>query len=140
MSTQIGWCVFTWLCQCHLELERAKNLSSFCFVYFSSYKKFNLSSFKNGLATIFHLKLGGSCRLSYFSTSTLMHPRAPRWTHCKSTSENNRMKMSGACSLAHNTSGVEGHAKVPGWGFERLTSNSITFMALHKPNNKLVSG
>jgi hypothetical protein len=41
MSTQIGRCIFTWLCQCHLGLEKAKRSSSFCFDNFFSSKKFN---------------------------------------------------------------------------------------------------
>jgi hypothetical protein len=45
----------------------------------------------------------------------------------------------GARSLACSTSGVEGHAGDPRWGLGRLTSNSITYMNLHKPNHKLVS-
>jgi hypothetical protein len=45
----------------------------------------------------------------------------------------------GACSLACNTLGVEGCAGALGWGLGRLTSNSITHMDLHKPNNNLVS-
>ncbi len=36
LLTQTCWCVFTWLCQCHLELERAKRLSSFYLGDFSS--------------------------------------------------------------------------------------------------------
>jgi hypothetical protein len=43
----------------------------------------------------------------------------------------------GACSLAHNISGVEGRVGAPGWGLQRLTSDSLTHMGLHKPNNKL---
>jgi len=45
----------------------------------------------------------------------------------------------GVHSLVHNTLGVEGRAGAPRWGLGRLTSNSITHMDLHKPNNKLVS-
>jgi hypothetical protein len=45
----------------------------------------------------------------------------------------------GARSLACNTSGVERRAGAPGWGLGRLTSKLITYMDLHKPNNKLVS-
>jgi len=45
----------------------------------------------------------------------------------------------GAHSLVCNTSGAEGHVGVPGWGLRRLTSNSITYTNLHKPNHKLVS-
>jgi hypothetical protein len=45
----------------------------------------------------------------------------------------------GAHSLAHSISGVEGHVGVPGWGLGRVTNGSIIHMALHKPNNKLVS-
>jgi hypothetical protein len=45
----------------------------------------------------------------------------------------------GACSLACNIFGVEGRARAPGWGSGRLTSNLITYMDLHKLNNKLVS-
>jgi len=35
MSTQVNICVFTQLCQCHLEFERIKGPSSFCLGYFS---------------------------------------------------------------------------------------------------------
>ncbi len=45
----------------------------------------------------------------------------------------------GARCLARSTLGVEGRAGVLGWGLGRATSNSITHMDLHKPNNKLVS-
>jgi len=45
----------------------------------------------------------------------------------------------GACSLSCNTSGVEGHVGALGWGLGRLTSKSITYTDLHKPNIKLVS-
>jgi len=41
--------------------------------------------------------------------------------------------------LVCNTSGVEGRVGALGWGLGRLTSNSITHMHLHKPNNKLVN-
>ncbi len=45
----------------------------------------------------------------------------------------------GVHSLAHNTLGVKGRAGASGWGLGSLTSNSITHMALHKPNNKLIN-
>jgi hypothetical protein len=45
----------------------------------------------------------------------------------------------GTRSLAHNISRVEGHAGALGWGLGRLTSKSIIYADLHKPNNKLVS-
>ncbi len=38
LLTQTCRCVFTWLCQCHLELERAKGPSSFYLGHFSSSK------------------------------------------------------------------------------------------------------
>jgi hypothetical protein len=44
-----------------------------------------------------------------------------------------------APSLACSTSRVEGHVGALGWGLGRLTRKSITYMDLHKPNNKLVS-
>jgi len=65
--TQTCQCVFIWLCQCHLELERDKMPSSFYLSHFSSSKSFN-HIIKD--ANIFHFKLGGSHRLSYFLTST----------------------------------------------------------------------
>ncbi len=34
VSTKTSWYVFRWLCQCHLELERARGPSSRCFGYF----------------------------------------------------------------------------------------------------------
>jgi len=43
-----------------------------------------------------------------------------------------------ARSLACSTSGVKGCVGASTWGLQRLTSNSITHMNLHKPN-KLVS-
>jgi hypothetical protein len=45
----------------------------------------------------------------------------------------------GARSLIHNASGVKGRVGALGSGLGRLTSNSITHMDLHKPNNKLVN-
>jgi len=48
-------------------------------------------------------------------------------------------KEVGARSLAHSILGIEGRARAPRWGVRRLTSNSITHMDLHKPNNKLVN-
>jgi hypothetical protein len=45
----------------------------------------------------------------------------------------------GAHFLVRSTSGVERHAGLPGWVLRRLTSNSITYTDLHKPNNKLVN-
>jgi hypothetical protein len=45
----------------------------------------------------------------------------------------------GAHSLARNISRVEGCARALSWGLRGLTSNSITYMDLHKPNHKLVS-
>jgi hypothetical protein len=36
MSTQTSCCIFTQLCQCHLELERARRPSFLCLGYFSS--------------------------------------------------------------------------------------------------------
>jgi len=45
----------------------------------------------------------------------------------------------GARSLACSTSRVEGHVGALGWGLGILTSKSITYIDLHKPNNKLVS-
>jgi hypothetical protein len=56
---------------------------------------------------------------------------------------NPKMKTSkggvGVHSLIHNTSKVEGCVEAPRWGLGKLTSNSITHMNLHKPNNKLVN-
>jgi len=45
----------------------------------------------------------------------------------------------GVCSLVCNTLRVEGCVGGPGWGLGRLTSNSITYTNLHKPNHKLVN-
>jgi hypothetical protein len=45
-------------------------------------------------------------------------------------------ERAGASSLVRRTSGVEGHARTPGW--DKMTSNSLIHMDLHKPNNKLV--
>jgi hypothetical protein len=45
----------------------------------------------------------------------------------------------GAYSLVRNTLVVEGCVGAPGWGLGKLTSESIIYTDLHKPNNKLVS-
>ncbi len=58
---------FTQLCQCHLEFERDNRPSSSYCGHFSLSKSFDHIT-KD--ANIFHLKLGGSCRFSYFLTST----------------------------------------------------------------------
>jgi hypothetical protein len=67
LLTQTCRCVFTWLCQCHSELERDKRPSSFHLGHFFSSKSFNHIT-KD--ASVFHLKSGESRRLSYFPTST----------------------------------------------------------------------
>jgi len=54
---------FTWLCQCHLELEKAKRLSFFYLGYFLLSKNFNHVA--KGV-NIFHFKLSSSCRLPNF--------------------------------------------------------------------------
>jgi hypothetical protein len=59
--------------------------------------------------------------------------------NCESKGENNRRRTSWAHSLARNISGVEGRVGVLGWELGRLTSNLVTHMDLHKPNNKLVN-
>jgi len=35
MFKQTSWCVLTWLCQCHVKLQRARGPSYFCLGYFS---------------------------------------------------------------------------------------------------------
>jgi hypothetical protein len=65
--TQTCRCVFTWLCQCHLELEGDKRPSSFYLGHFSLSKNFNHIR-KD--ATFFHLKSGSSYRFKYFLIST----------------------------------------------------------------------
>jgi len=67
LFTQTCQCVFTWLCQCHLELERDKRPSSFYLGHFSSSKVFDHIT-KD--ASIFHFKRSNSHRLNYFPTST----------------------------------------------------------------------
>jgi len=66
LFTQTCRCVFTRPCQCHLELEGDKRPSFFYFGHFPSSKSFDHIT-KN--ASIFHLKSGNNCRLSYFPTS-----------------------------------------------------------------------
>lgn len=61
-----SWCVFIWLCQCHLKLEKAKGSLSSCFDYFRKKKFHHIVKDAN----IFHLKLGDSCTPNNFSTST----------------------------------------------------------------------
>ncbi len=68
LLTQTCQCVFTQLCQCHLELERGKGPSSFYLGHFSSSKSFDHIT-KD--VSILHFKSGNSCKLSYFLTSTL---------------------------------------------------------------------
>ncbi len=41
-------------------------------------------------------------------------------------------------SLAHNTLRVEGCVGASGWGLGRLSSNLVTHIYMHKPNNKLI--
>jgi hypothetical protein len=67
MFKQTSWCILTQLCQCHVEHQKVKLPSSFCFGYFSPLKKFNYIA-KN--ANIFHLKSGSSGRFNYFLIST----------------------------------------------------------------------
>jgi hypothetical protein len=67
LFTQTCQCVFTGLCQCHVELEGTKRPSSFNLGHFSTSKSFDHIT-KN--VSIFHLKSNGNHRLSYFSTST----------------------------------------------------------------------
>jgi hypothetical protein len=67
LFTQTCWCVFTRWCQYHLELEGDRRFSSFYLGHFFLSKSFDHIT-KD--ASIFHLKLGGSCRLNYFLTFT----------------------------------------------------------------------
>jgi hypothetical protein len=67
MFTKTSQCVFTWLCQCHLELARARKPSFFCLDDLFLTK--NLNHIAKDLS-IFHPKFGGSCRPHCFSTST----------------------------------------------------------------------
>jgi hypothetical protein len=67
LLTQTCGCVFTWLCQCHLELERAKGPSSFYLGHFSSSNFFDHIT-KD--ANILHLKSSDTCRLDHSFTST----------------------------------------------------------------------
>jgi hypothetical protein len=53
--------------QCHLKLQRVKNLVFFCFDYFFASKHLKYIA-KD--VSILHLKLGNSNRPSYFPTST----------------------------------------------------------------------
>jgi hypothetical protein len=43
MSKQISWCVLTWLCQCHVKLQKAKRPSSFFFLITFCYKKISIT-------------------------------------------------------------------------------------------------
>ncbi len=67
LLTQTCWWIFTRLCQCHLELERARRPSSFYLGHFFSLESFNHIT-KD--ANILHLKSSGRHRLNYFLTST----------------------------------------------------------------------
>jgi hypothetical protein len=55
------------LCQCHLELQRAKGPS---FFYFSDIFLSKIFNYIVKVASILHLKLGGNGKPSYFLTST----------------------------------------------------------------------
>jgi len=44
----------------------------------------------------------------------------------------------GVHSLVRNISGVERRVGAPEWGLRRMTSRSIIYTDMHKPNNKLV--
>jgi len=67
LFTQTCKCVFTCLCQCHLELERDIRLSSFYLGHFSSSESFD--HITNDV-NVFHLKSNDSYRLNYFLTFT----------------------------------------------------------------------
>jgi hypothetical protein len=45
----------------------------------------------------------------------------------------------GMHSLACSTLGVERCVGVPEWGLRKVTSKTITYTDLHKPNNKLIN-
>ncbi len=62
LLTQTCRCVFTWVCQCHLELEVDRK---FCTLVTFFHQKALIT--KN--ANVFHIKLGGSRRFNYFSIS-----------------------------------------------------------------------
>jgi hypothetical protein len=47
-------------------------------------------------------------------------------------------KEVGVHSLARSISRVEGRVGAPEWGLRRMTSESIIYTDMHKPNNKLV--
>jgi hypothetical protein len=67
LLTQTCWCVFTRLCQCHLELKRAIGPSSFYLGHFS------LSNFFDHItkdANVLHLNLGDNRKLNHFLTSS----------------------------------------------------------------------
>jgi hypothetical protein len=67
LLTQTCRCVFTRLCQCHLELEGDIRPSSFYLGHFFSSKFFD-HIIKD--ASVFHLKSCDNYKLSYFPTST----------------------------------------------------------------------
>jgi len=67
VSIQTCQYVLMQLCQCHLQLERVRELSPFYLCYFFLSKNFNRIR-KD--ASIFHLMSGSSQKLSYFSTLT----------------------------------------------------------------------
>jgi hypothetical protein len=52
--------------------------------------------------------------------------------------ENTRRKRSWGALFGSQHFEGKGHVGALVWGLGRLTSNSITHMDLHKPNNKLV--
>jgi hypothetical protein len=69
----------------------------------------------------------------------LMHPKLLDGLTASSKVKITEGERVGARFLVRSISRVEGCGGAPGWGLKRLTSNSITHMDLHKPNNKLVS-
>jgi len=74
ISKQPCWCVLTWLCQCHLELQKGQKALLFLSWLFLFIQKFNYIA-KD--ANILLFKLGDSGRLSYFPTSTPLGHNPP---------------------------------------------------------------
>jgi hypothetical protein len=81
-----------------------------------------------GFASRSFKKFGGDAPSSSLMDSTI----SPKVTSMEG-------KGVGARFLAHNISGVEGRVGTSRWGLKILTSKSITYTDLHKPNNKLVN-
>jgi hypothetical protein len=108
MFTQTNICIFTWLCQCHLKLERTKRPSSFYLGNLSSSKNFNHIV---KVARIFHRKLGDNYRPSYFPTSTPL--RHTSYHHNRLIASDQFLTWKNTTNLLHAINFWHGYISTP---------------------------